>query len=229
MRLLVNPKEYSETGTIVGKIVDSHGNPVKGVTVFVSGSNDVLTDSKGNYKLESVPSGLAVIKVSKPVYISSEFGKDLITDNEVSVDFTLNNRRNISTEVKDIENGLIGMTDDYLDSLSKNDRLIANVTDKDSTGKITASLTNAEVGVLKSIGAVHSLQRKDMSMDIPMENLESAQNAVISTERMSPVDGSLSAVYKLTIEQESDEIRYFSEPVNLNFKVDERRSRILIK
>ena len=95
VRLLINPKEYSQTGTIVGKIVDSQGDPVQGASVFISGSNAVLTDSKGNYKAENIPSGRTVIKVMKQGFVSKTIEQDLTTNNEITVNVSLKARSNV--------------------------------------------------------------------------------------------------------------------------------------
>ena len=47
---------FTQTRTITGKVLDSSGLPVAGVTVIVKGSNKgTITDQAGNYKIEVSP------------------------------------------------------------------------------------------------------------------------------------------------------------------------------
>ena len=66
--------------------------------------------------------------------------------------------------------GVITLVENSLDSLSENNRFIVDVTENESTDKMTAALTKDEVDTLKAKNAVFSLNRKDIHVDIPMEN-----------------------------------------------------------
>ena len=52
------------------------------------------------------------------------------------------------------------------------------------------------------------------------KTIQSSKDTVITTERMSSVAGSISAVYDLNINQGAEKVEYFSEPVMLSFPVD---------
>ena len=49
-------KQFSQNETIRGKVTDSTGAPLPGVTVVVKGTTiGIITDAEGNYSLANVP------------------------------------------------------------------------------------------------------------------------------------------------------------------------------
>lgn len=72
VKLLINKNidGFQKTATITGTVEDSKGNAIEGATVSLSGTTGVLTNENGEYKLEKVPLGQAVVTASKTGYSS---------------------------------------------------------------------------------------------------------------------------------------------------------------
>jgi hypothetical protein len=63
-------KSDKGTNTVVGKVLDEEGNPKKGVSVKINGSEDrsVVTDEEGAYKAENLPPGEYTVTVDAEGY-----------------------------------------------------------------------------------------------------------------------------------------------------------------
>jgi len=60
--LFLTVSVFAQTRNITGKVNDSSGNPLPGVTVLVKGSTiGVITDANGNYSLTNVPSNATLV------------------------------------------------------------------------------------------------------------------------------------------------------------------------
>lgn len=68
VKLLINPGDYSNVGSISGKVTDTANKPIAGATVSVMGMAVAVTDSSGNYQLNKVPFGLVVLEASASGY-----------------------------------------------------------------------------------------------------------------------------------------------------------------
>ena len=75
--------------TVSGRIVDSSGNPISGVTVVMAGGSNqftVVTDPGGNYHFNSVPDGSYGIVPAKTNYsFSPEYKTAMVNGNNVTV------------------------------------------------------------------------------------------------------------------------------------------------
>lgn len=90
IRLLINPKQWSNAGTIQDRVTDrATGAPLAGVLVTASNTREATTDTQGRYRLEQVPAGLAVVGASHPDYLSDAASKDLAADATLEIDLAL--------------------------------------------------------------------------------------------------------------------------------------------
>jgi hypothetical protein len=81
VKLLINPKILSHTGTVSGMVTDSRTNkPLVGVKVSAGGIVEATTNFNGEYKLENVPAGLAVIRGSEANYETALNSVDVTTN-----------------------------------------------------------------------------------------------------------------------------------------------------
>lgn len=88
IRLLINPKTMTNTGTVYGKVSDGEtGASIQDATVSASGVIKSSTDANGEYVLEGVPAGLVAVTVSKSGYVSKTKTVDLTTDGDAELDF----------------------------------------------------------------------------------------------------------------------------------------------
>gem|GEM_PF-3584919 len=88
VRLLVNRKTVTYTGTLQGRVVDDSGHPLEGALVTASGVSD-LTDSQGFYVLAEVPAGLVRLQASREGYESAAVYVDLLEGSVVEQDLQL--------------------------------------------------------------------------------------------------------------------------------------------
>jgi hypothetical protein len=90
IKLLINPGTVVNTGTITGTVVDDVTDlPIAGATVSAGGVVEDLTDANGQYTLDGVPAGLAVILVSASGYAPQIVPEDLVAGDTLEVDFRL--------------------------------------------------------------------------------------------------------------------------------------------
>jgi OmpA-OmpF porin, OOP family len=90
VRLLINPKQWANTGTIQGRVTDrSTRTPLAGVLVTASNTRHATTGADGRYRLEDVPAGLAVVGASHPDYLPASASKDLVAKAELQIDLAL--------------------------------------------------------------------------------------------------------------------------------------------
>ncbi|AWK49721.1 hypothetical protein DIC82_00815 [Clostridium beijerinckii] len=72
VKLLINKTDSTtNTATITGNVQDSNNNNLPGATVSAGGVVTATTDSNGNYTLNNVPAGQAIVTASKTGYNSS--------------------------------------------------------------------------------------------------------------------------------------------------------------
>ncbi|MET3290435.1 UNVERIFIED_CONTAM: uncharacterized protein YjdB/alpha-tubulin suppressor-like RCC1 family protein [Brevibacillus sp. OAP136] len=72
-KLLINPGDYSNVGTISGTVKNTSGKPIAGATVSAMGMAVATTDASGNYQLNKVPFGLVVLEASASGYQTGRF------------------------------------------------------------------------------------------------------------------------------------------------------------
>ncbi|MBI5206186.1 MAG: carboxypeptidase regulatory-like domain-containing protein [Candidatus Firestonebacteria bacterium] len=90
VKLLINPKTYTQTGTITGVVTDiNNQSPIEGALVSISGAGDTYTDAAGTYTLTGVPAGQVVITVSKEGYEEATSVIDLIEGQTETANFEL--------------------------------------------------------------------------------------------------------------------------------------------
>ncbi|MDR3598285.1 Ig-like domain-containing protein [Clostridium sp.] len=72
VKLLINKTtSTTNTATITGNVKDSNNNNLVGATVSAGGVVTATTDTSGNYELDNVPAGQAIVTASKTGYNSS--------------------------------------------------------------------------------------------------------------------------------------------------------------
>ncbi|NOX57604.1 MAG: carboxypeptidase regulatory-like domain-containing protein [Planctomycetes bacterium] len=90
VKLLVNPVGVSQTGSIVGSVVDSAtGAAIEGATVSAGGSASDVSDANGAYVLNGVPAGLAIVEVENEGHTPLTQSITLVADDVVALDFEL--------------------------------------------------------------------------------------------------------------------------------------------
>jgi len=90
VRLLINPKNMMNTGTVSGEVLDQEtGEPVNGARASASGLTESRTDGDGRFVLEDVPAGLVAVTVSKSGYASLTRTIDLTSGGDAQLDFQL--------------------------------------------------------------------------------------------------------------------------------------------
>jgi hypothetical protein len=90
IKLLVNPVDFTYTGTITGKVTAAAtGNAIVGALVSASGLVDASTDGEGNYTLVNVPAGLINISTSATGYATKIGFVDLLNDQTVTYNIEL--------------------------------------------------------------------------------------------------------------------------------------------
>ncbi|SFL71418.1 endo-1,4-beta-xylanase [Gracilibacillus orientalis] len=118
-----------------------------------------------------------------------------------------------------VKNKQATMKDDDIDKLEKEDELVINLRNHDSS--ITVSFTSDQVKQLKQQNATITINMKDVSIQLPASVFSNGNQAVdIEIQKMKDMDGALSAVYDFIIMQGDKEIRQFDSKVALSFKVD---------
>ncbi len=68
--ILISCITFGQSGRVVGRISDQGNNPVAGVLIFINYNYLDYTDSQGNYRIENIPFGKYLVKVSNPGYKS---------------------------------------------------------------------------------------------------------------------------------------------------------------
>ncbi len=88
VRLLVNTKTISNTGTMTGYVKDGAGTGVSGAVVSASGVSDT-TQADGQYVLNGVPAGLVLLTVQAPGFEYYTQYHDLAKDQTLQLDVVL--------------------------------------------------------------------------------------------------------------------------------------------
>jgi hypothetical protein len=104
VKLLINPGNYSYTGTIQGTVTDlSTSLPVEDVTIIAASTISDTTDEFGFYQLTSVPAGYVYVEASKAGYVSQSTFVNLIANGTETLHFQLQKKpdvpENITIEV----------------------------------------------------------------------------------------------------------------------------------
>ncbi len=91
VKLLINPKEIANTGSIAGTVFDAEtGAPLEGALVSAAGMVELKTGRDGTYTLADVPAGLVVIQASKQGYSTEVQTIDLLAGQSLTgIDFNL--------------------------------------------------------------------------------------------------------------------------------------------
>jgi len=90
VKLLINPGEFSYTGTVAGTVTDADtGEPVAGARVRAAGNVIGDTAEDGTYELSGVPSGIVVVTAKKPGYSDAEGIAELETGGTATIDLEL--------------------------------------------------------------------------------------------------------------------------------------------
>lgn len=90
VRLLINPKQWTNAGNIHGRVTDRGTNaPLAGVLVTASNTRQATTDGDGRYRLDEVPAGLAVVGAGHPDYLPAFARQDLAANADIRVDLAL--------------------------------------------------------------------------------------------------------------------------------------------
>lgn len=95
VRLLVNPKAFTYTGTIRGTVVDkSNEKPIDGALVSAANVRQATTAADGKFQLSDVPAGLVLTSGSHPDYITGSEQRDLLADKTIDITLRLERARN---------------------------------------------------------------------------------------------------------------------------------------
>lgn len=90
VKLLINPVDYTYTGTIEGTVTDSvSGLPLENVQVTASDIVFDTTDTDGSYELTEVPAGLVFVEASKSAYQTKSSYVNLVAGATETADFEL--------------------------------------------------------------------------------------------------------------------------------------------
>ncbi len=90
VKLLINPYSVLQTGEVVGQVIDAAtGDPIEGATVVSGGSTSDVTDANGEYVLDNVPAGLAIVEVTREGYEPLTQSVTLIEEDAAQLDFEL--------------------------------------------------------------------------------------------------------------------------------------------
>lgn len=89
IRILINPTNLLNTGTISGVVTDESGSPIAGANVTAGGIVSATTNSSGIYQLQNVPAGLTYVAASKSGYTTVSYMVDLIAGTISTRDFIL--------------------------------------------------------------------------------------------------------------------------------------------
>ncbi len=96
-----------DTFSISGRVTDSGGNPISGVTVATHAGHTTSTDGNGNYTLSGLPAGGYTVTPSKSGYTFSASRYVTVPPNATGQDFTATNRYAISGQVTNGSGGAI--------------------------------------------------------------------------------------------------------------------------
>ncbi|HNO76709.1 MAG TPA: carboxypeptidase-like regulatory domain-containing protein [Phycisphaerae bacterium] len=90
VKLLINPHIVLQTGQLVGQVVDAEtGAPIEGATVTSGGGATDTTDANGDYLLNDVPAGLAIVEVTREGYNPLTQSVTLVEDDVAELNFDL--------------------------------------------------------------------------------------------------------------------------------------------
>ncbi len=90
VKLLINPYIVAQTGQMIGQVTDAASDePIEGATVVSGGSTSDVTDANGEYVLDHVPAGLAIVEVSHEGYEPLTQSVTLIENEAAQLDFEL--------------------------------------------------------------------------------------------------------------------------------------------
>ncbi|MBN1227323.1 MAG: carboxypeptidase regulatory-like domain-containing protein [Deltaproteobacteria bacterium] len=92
VKLLINPKTISHSGSIDGIVTDAQTMfPIEGATVFLEGMPEaaVFTDNSGYYSFSNVPAGVVAISGFKEEYAKKVKSTNLESGQTVTVNFSL--------------------------------------------------------------------------------------------------------------------------------------------
>ena len=93
VRLLINPGDAVQVGTIAGRVTDADtGAALPGALVSASGVVEAITGAEGLYRLDGVPAGLPVLTASHPDYEAASESRELLAGGTEEADFALKPR-----------------------------------------------------------------------------------------------------------------------------------------
>ncbi len=90
VRLLINPKGFTYSGTLRGIVVDKETEqPLDGALASAANVRQATTKADGKFELKEVPAGLVVVTGSHPDYVTGSEQKDLVAGDTVDVTIRL--------------------------------------------------------------------------------------------------------------------------------------------
>lgn len=104
-RLLINPKQLKNLGTLSGTVYDETINkPIANAVISVDRNYIQTTaDHEGKYELQNIIAGLKVIKVSMNGYSDRIYTLDIIKDTQTTYDFYLLPNKNLEERYQEIK------------------------------------------------------------------------------------------------------------------------------
>ncbi|XQY93965.1 LPXTG cell wall anchor domain-containing protein [Metabacillus sp. HB246100] len=115
----------------------------------------------------------------------------------------------------EIKNGKATISTEDLKAVEENSTITI---DLGGEYKVELSLSEEQVKLLKEKGIALKVMNKDMSVNIPSENLPDG-DVKVNIERMKDINEALSAIYDFTISSGDEVIHTFKAPVTLEFNV----------
>ncbi|MEQ8176602.1 MAG: carboxypeptidase regulatory-like domain-containing protein, partial [Syntrophomonadaceae bacterium] len=90
VRLLINPTNTQNTGTITGKVQNQNGQPIAGAIITAQGGiAKAQSDSNGQYTLNNIYAGLVALKIEADGYNSQTTTIDLVVNETKTLNITL--------------------------------------------------------------------------------------------------------------------------------------------
>ena len=91
VKLLLNPTGFTYTAKVYGFVTDAAtSDPIENAIVTASGSGEIFTDENGYFYFDSIPAGITQLTATKFSYDTATFLVDLIVNDSIRQDFTLN-------------------------------------------------------------------------------------------------------------------------------------------
>lgn len=110
-RLLINPRQLQNTGTMTGYVFAKDTNQLLAEAMVTANTVEVKTNTAGYYELTSVPAGLVNLRADAIGYQSETINLDLIANNTITQNFYLTKVEAYQINVNNKGNGSVASKD----------------------------------------------------------------------------------------------------------------------